>query len=125
MISIKHRGNFNKTEKFFEKAKKTNYTKILQRYGQEGAEKLKLATPIDTGVTSTSWEYVIEETASGAIIKWTNSHIVNGVPIAVIIQYGHATKAGGYVQPIDYINPAIKSTFDQITQAIIREVNSL
>lgn len=125
MISIRHRGNFNKTEKFFEKARKANYIKILQKYGQEGVNKLSQATPVDTGLTSASWEYVIERTSKGAVIKWTNRHIVNGASIAILIQYGHATKDGGYVQPIDYINPAMKDTFEQITKDIIREVNSL
>jgi len=125
MISIRHRGNLNKTEKFFERARKANYIKILQKYGQEGVRKLSLATPIDTGLTSASWEYVIERTSKGAIIKWVNNHVVNGASIAILIQYGHATKDGGYVQGIDYINPAMKDTFEQITQDIIREVNSL
>ena len=125
MISIRHRGNFNKTEKFFEKARKTNYLKILQKSGQKGVIELSQATPIDTGLTSASWEYVIERTSKGAVIKWVNSHIVDGAAIAILIQYGHATKDGGYVQGIDYINPAMKDTFEQITNDIIREVNSL
>lgn len=83
------------------------------------------ATPIDSGKTATSWDYKIKKTNKSISITWINSHIVDGVPIAIIIQYGHATKNGGYVQGIDYINPAIKPIFEKIVSDLDKEVRRL
>jgi hypothetical protein len=125
MISIKHTGSFDKTTKYFEKARKTNYLSIFEKYAKQGVIELKNATPTDTGLTRDSWDYTIVRTKNGVTIKWNNSNIVDGLPIAIILQYGHGTKNGGFVKGVDYINPALRTTFDKITEEIIREVNAL
>lgn len=125
MIIIKHKGNFNKTEKFLKGAAKINLQNILNKYGRIGVAALASATPVDTGLTANSWDYKISTTRNSYKITWTNSHIVSGVPIAIIIQYGHGTRNGGYVQGRDYINPAMRPIFDNITNEIWREVTTL
>lgn len=125
MIIIKHRGNFNNTEKFFKGVKKMKLKTVLNLYGQQGVIALAAATPQDTGLTSQSWDYNIQITSSGYQINWTNSNVVNGVPIAIILQYGHGTRRGGYVQGRDYINPAIRPVMDRLAESLWREVISL
>lgn len=122
MISFRQKGDFSKLTAYLNKAKKGVDAKILDRYGQEGVKALSSATPKDTGETARSWRYEIIHTKSGARIQWMNSNIQNGVPIAVILQYGHATKNGGWVQGIDYINPAIRPVFEKIADEAWREV---
>lgn len=122
MITFTQKGNFNKTENFLKKASNSNYLSILEKYGQQGVIALSAATPIDSGETAKSWGYKISRFSGGAKIIWTNSHIVDGVPIAVIIQYGHGTKNGGYVQGRDYINPVMKPIFDKIANEAWKEV---
>ena len=122
MIVIKHGGNFNNTEKFFKQAAKYGYLHILEKYGREGVAALASATPVGSGLTSSSWDYEVHSSGSSFTIYWTNSNIVDGVPIAVILQYGHGTRNGGYVQGRDYINPAIKSIFDKIADEAWKEV---
>ena len=123
MIVVKHRGNFRKTEQFLKKMSNRDYIQILEKYGREGVNALASATPVDSGETASSWSYKISTTRSGYIISWHNSHIVNGVPIAVILQYGHGTGTGGYVQGRDYINPALQPIFDKISHEAWREVS--
>lgn len=123
MIILKHRGNFNKTEKFLTSAAKAEYLSILRKYGQEGVNALASATPVDSGLTAMSWDYNIRIKGNRYVLEWANSNIVNGVPIAIILQYGHATRTGGYVQGRDYINPAIRPVFDKIADQIWKEVN--
>jgi hypothetical protein len=122
MFSFKHRGNFNNTERFLNKAGRLNYRQILDRYAGAGVRALSSATPIDTGLTKTSWDYYIKVSSKYSKIVWTNSHIENGVPIAIILQYGHGTKNGGFVQGRDYINPAIRPIFDSLAEDLWREV---
>ena len=95
---------------------------ILEKYAKEGVNALAEGTPIDSGETANSWNYEIRATRNGAVIYWTNSNIVNGVPIAMILQYGHGTRNGGYVQGIDYINPALQPIFDKMSNEVWREV---
>lgn len=122
MVVIKQRGNFNKTEAFFKQSLKPNYRQILEKYGREGVSALSSATPVDSGETANSWDYEIRTYGTSFTISWTNSNIVNGVPIAIILQYGHATRNGGYVQGRDYINPAIRPILDKIADEAWREV---
>ena len=95
---------------------------FLKQYAQKGVDALASVTPKDTGLTASSWYYDITQTKNSIKIEWKNSNIVNGVPIAVIIQYGHATRNGGYVRGVDYINPAIKPIFDEISESIRKEL---
>jgi len=104
------------------RAPKINYTAILERYGQEGVRALALNTPLDSGLTAVSWKYEIHREGTSLSIMWTNSNVVNGVPIAIIIQYGHATRNGGYVQGRDYINPALRHIFDKMANTMWEEV---
>lgn len=125
MIAFKQRGNFKKVEKFLTRNQRMEYRKILDKYGREGVAALKSATPADSGETAGSWDYEVKIFRNSFSIMWTNSNIVNGVPIAVILQYGHATRNGGYVQGRDYINPALKPIFDRLADEAWREVTSL
>lgn len=122
MITIKSKGNFKKTDNLLAKILKRDYVTVLTKYGQLGVEALRNATPVDTGLTANSWSYEIVEDSSGIKIYWKNSNIVKGVPIAVILQYGHGTGTGGYVEGTDYINPALKSVFEKIADAAWKEV---
>lgn len=122
MISVKTTGNFNKTENMLKRS--LNYTKRinLDKYGERGVEALRQATPKDTGETSGAWYYKIENTAGKVSLTFHNSNIQNGVPIAIILQYGHGTKNGGWVEGYDYINPALRSIFNELAEAAWREV---
>ena len=124
MITFKHRGDFNNTERFFKRAQKMDFYKNLEKYARAGVVALASATPVDTGLTATSWDYEIRKEKNKISIYWTNSNIQNGVPIAIILQYGHGTNNGGYVQGRDYINPAIQPIFDQIAESAWKEVTS-
>ena len=125
MISFRHKGDFSKLTVYLEKAKKTARLSDLEKYGQEGVAALASATPIDTGETASSWYYEIEHKSGSAKIKFCNSNVQNGVPIAIILQYGHATGNGGWVEGRDYINPAIQPVFDKIANSAWREVTKL
>ena len=122
MISFKHTGDFSKTTKFLERAKRGDYLKVLDKYGKEGVKALSSATPVDSGTTANSWSYKIEKGNSSAKISFLNSNVNKGVPIAIILQYGHGTRNGGYVQGRDYINPAIQPIFDRIANEVWKEV---
>ena len=125
MISFKHTGDFSKLTSFLEKAKGAVRMGNLDRYGQEGVAALAAATPVDSGLTANSWYYEIEHKNGSATINFCNSNIQNGVPIAIIIQYGHGTGNGGWVQGRDYINPAIQPVFDKIAESAWKEVTKL
>lgn len=114
MISFETKGDFSKTEAFLKRIGGGDIFQTLDRFGREGVSALAAATPMDTGLTATSWDYTIVRSRGSYSIVWTNSHVNNGTPIAVLLQYGHATGTGGYVQGRDYINPAIKPIFDRI-----------
>lgn len=122
MIRIKQSGGFSKTEKFLKKSLGKDYLSVLEKYGRYGVEALSQATPIDTGVTSSSWYYQVEQTKNGYSIIWGNSNVQNGINIAIILQYGHGTRGGGYVEGIDYINPALRPIFDNLAKAAWKEV---
>lgn len=122
IIVFRQKGNFKNTEAFLKRASKFNIDAILDRYGKEGVSALSAATPKDTGETANSWYYKVNKGKDIITITWSNSHIVNGVPIAIILQYGHATRNGGYVEGRDYINPAIRPMFDRIANRAWEEV---
>jgi hypothetical protein len=125
MITFTHKGNLRTTQKFFRGVSITSYLHIFEKYGHKGVEALSSATPIDSGKTKDSWSYTIKRTKNGVTITWNNSHIDKGVPIAIILQYGHATRNGGYVQGRDYINPTMRPIFDSMTKDLWREVTAL
>lgn len=125
MISFKQTGDFRKTEKFFEKAKRMEFYKHLDKYAQLGVQALAEATPIDSGETAASWSYELEVNNKSASITWINSNTNKGENIAILIQYGHGTGTGGYVQGRDYINPAMRDVFDKIIEGIWKEVCEL
>lgn len=124
-ITFRHKGDFSKTEKFFNSLLKLDYLNVLERYGQAGVAALASATPKDSGLTAASWDYEITHNGKETTIAFTNSNINNGVNIAIILQYGHGTRNGGYVAGRDYINPAIQPIFDKIANEAWREVTNL
>lgn len=125
MVTFRHRGDFSKLNRYFERVKGTTGTSILDKYGKEGVAALSSATPFETGKTANSWSYEIERSKDSSVIRFLNSNINNGVPIAIILQYGHGTGTGGWVEGRDYINPAIQPVFDRIVQEAWREVTKL
>jgi len=127
MISFTHKGDFSKTSNFLKKMMNVNNSivSVLEKYGKEGVAALSSATPVDSGLTAGSWYYKIENQNGSAKISFCNSNIQNGVPIAVIIQYGHGTGTGGWVEGRDYINPAIQPIFNDIANNAWREVTKL
>lgn len=125
MITFKQKGNFSKLNRYLERVKEVAKIGILDKYGQAGVEALSSATPTDTGLTASSWYYKIERTKTSATIQFLNSNINDGVPIAVILQYGHGTGTGGWVEGRDYINPAIQPIFDEIANEAWKEVTKL
>ena len=122
MISFRQKGDFSKLTHFLERAKESVRIGDLDKYGREGVAALSSATPIDSGETANSWSYEITNKDGSATITFKNSNIQNGVPIAIILQYGHGTRNGGWVQGRDYINPAIQPVFDEIVDKAWREV---
>ena len=122
MIKIRQKGDFKKLTSFFERAKEGLDIGVLDKYGRKGVAALSSATPVDTGLTASSWFYKIENKNGVAKIEFHNSNIQNGVPIAVILQYGHGTRNGGYVVGRDYINPAIQPVFDELAKNAWKEV---
>lgn len=125
MITFKQRGDFKKLDTFFERAKELLKLSLLDKYGRAGVRALSEMTPVDTGLTAASWEYRIDRTDDTARLVFYNTNIQNGVPIAVILQYGHATGNGGWVEGRDYINPAIRPIFDDILRHLQQEVGAL
>ena len=124
MISFRQKGDFSKVTRYLEKASKSARLSILDKYGKEGVAALSSATPIDSGKTASSWGYEIKNSRGSASITFTNSNINNGVPIAIILQYGHGTGTGGWVEGRDYINPAIQPVFDRLANEAWREVSN-
>lgn len=125
MISFSHKGDFSKLTGFLERAKGIVHLSVLDRYGRRGVAALASATPVESGETAASWSYEIQNGDGTAAITFKNSHIVDGVPIAIILQYGHGTGTGGWVEGRDYINPAIQPIFDEIVEEAWREVTQL
>lgn len=127
MISFRQKGNFRKTEKFLKKAFGRNYVDVLEKYARQGVEELVAATPKDSGETASSWYYeIIQNQERGTVsIQWNNDNVNKGVNIAVILQYGHGTRGGGWVEGRDYINPALRPIFDSMADAAWKEVISI
>lgn len=125
MITFRHKGDFGKATRYLERVKQAIHLGILDKYGREGVAALASATPTDTGKTASSWDYTIENKKGSVTISFKNSNIQNGVPIAIILQYGHATGTGGWVEGRDYINPAIQPIFDRIVAEAWKEVTKL
>ena len=122
MIKFRHRGDFSKTTRYLERVKGVFKLSILDKYGREGVAALASATPKESGETASSWYYTITNENGIAKITFSNSHFNKGVPIAIILQYGHGTGTGGWVEGRDYINPAIQPIFDKIANDAWREV---
>lgn len=122
LIKVHHKGNFNHTERFFNRVLKRNYLNILARYGAQGVEILKEATPVSSGETRDAWDYEIFEENGAVTIAWTNSHENKGVNVALMIIYGHGLSNGGYVQGDDFANPAIKPLMQEMANNAWREV---
>lgn len=125
MITFRQKGDFSKLTSFLEKAKEAVRIGDLDKYGREGVAALSSATPVRTGLTANSWYYEIEHQNGSVSIIFNNSNIIKGVPIAIILQYGHGTRNGGWVQGRDYINPAIQPIFDRIAKEAWEEVTKL
>ena len=122
MITINHYGDFKKLTIFLEKMKRMFDVSMLDKYGREGVAALSAATPVDSGKTASSWIYEIKDIKDGVALTFNNTNIQNGVPIAIILQYGHGTNHGGWVEGRDYINPAIQPIFDKIANEAWKEV---
>lgn len=125
IIKFTQYGDFSKTEEWFNRLLNREYLNILSKYGQQGVAALASATPVDSGKTASSWNYVIEHTGTTTELSFINSNVNKGVRIAIILQYGHGTRNGGYVRGRDYINPAIRPVFDKIANEAWKEVTSV
>ena len=125
MIRLTQKGDFSKLNRYLERVKEVVKIGDLNKYGRQGVEALKAATPVDSGETANSWYYEIKRQNGVVSIEFNNSHINKGVPIAIILQYGHGTNNGGWVEGRDYINPAIQPIFDEIANNAWREVTKL
>lgn len=125
MIRFRQKGDFRKATRYFERLREIVHLGTLDKYGREGVAALASATPVESGKTASSWYYEITNNGQTAKISFYNSNVNKGVPIAVIIQYGHGTRNGGWVEGRDYINPAIQPIFDRIAEEIWREVTRL
>lgn len=123
-ISFKHKGNFDNTTKFFNKLLSKDYRNVLDEYGKLGVELLRIATPKATGKTSESWDYIIEEKQNEISITFINTNVNKGENVAILIQYGHGTRGGGYVVGRDYLNPVLQPLFDALAGDVWEEVTS-
>ena len=125
MISFRQKGDFSKLTRYFEKVKEAARISILDKYGREGVAALASATPVESGKTADSWYYEVKRQNGSATISFYNSNVNEGVPIAIILQYGHGTGTGGWVEGRDYINPAIQPIFDKLTEEAWKEVTKI
>lgn len=121
-IIIKHKGDFKNTDRFFKRLSRLEINSVLNKYGSKGVDALQAATPVDSGKTAGSWKYEINRERNGYTISWSNTNVNQGVNIALILQLGHGTGTGGYVQGIDYINPALQPVFEALADEAWREV---
>lgn len=122
LIKIKHKGNFNNAERFFNRVLKREYLNILDNYGKMGVDALRQATPSVSGKTADSWNFGIEEGNGTVTLYWTNSNENQGVNIAILLIYGHGLQNGSYVQGIDFVNPAMRPIFEKIADESWKEV---
>lgn len=125
MITFKHHGSFQSTERFLNASKNRNYKFTIEKYAREGVQALASNTPKDSGLTSEKWGYEIVTSGSGFRIFWTNTNIVDGLPVVILLQYGHGTRSGSFVEGRDFINPAIRPIFDRIAENLWKEVTSI
>lgn len=123
-IRFVDKGGFNNLERYLKKSSSVNanIASILNRYGAEGVKLLSAATPVDSGITASSWGYEIVVTDKKSKIVWTNSSMAGSTPVAILLQYGHMTGNGGYVQGIDFINPVMRAVFAQMADSVWKEV---
>ena len=124
MLSFDSEGSFDSTERFLRKMSTLNVDSVLNSEAKKGVAALSKATPKDSGRAATSWNYKIEKSNSSVTISWTNSDVENGFPVALMIQYGHGTGTGGYIQGKDFINPAMRPVFDSIAETVWKAVTS-
>lgn len=125
MISFRQKGDFSKLNRYFERVKEAAKIGVLDKYGQAGVSALSSATPVESGKTASSWYYEIKRQNGSVALEFYNSNVNKGVPIAVILQFGHGTGTGGWVQGRDYINPAIQPIFDKIAEDAWKEVTKI
>ncbi len=125
MIRFIQKGKHEKTKRFLKALQENKYFSILDKYGRRGVDALQRATPVDTGLTAGSWGYEIHTSKDSAYLYFVNDNIVDGIPVAILIQYGHGTRGGAYVRGRDYINPAIQPVFDELAEEAWREVTKL
>jgi hypothetical protein len=125
MITITQKGSFDKTERYLRRLKTAQLYAVLNKYGSMGVNALSNATPVESGETAASWTYSIQQRPGYYSIRWHNTHEHKGLPIAVLLQYGHGTGTGGYVQGRDYINPAVRPIFDQMANDVWKEVTKI
>lgn len=123
-ISINHRGSFKKIESFLGFIKRHQMFSGLNTFGQMGVDALAAATPTDSGVTAGSWYYTIETNINGVNITWRNDNIVEGTPLVILLEYGHGTGTGGYVQGREFIQPAVEPLFNRIAEEVWKVVTS-
>lgn len=125
MIKVKHKGSFKNTEKFLQAMIKNKFLNTLKFYGQIGVEALASVTPVDTGLTASSWRYEVVDDGKKIRLSWINDNVTyQGTPIVILLQYGHGNGRGGYVKGYDFINPAIRPVFDNFVEQIWGEVTS-
>lgn len=124
MITIQSKGSFKNTETFLKRVSGKSIYSSLEHYAREGVSALESATPIESGLTANSWNYEITRTRSSYSIVWTNTNLVDGIPVAILLQYGHGTGTGGYIQGEDYINPTLKPIFDRIAKDVWKAVTN-
>lgn len=124
MIKIRHRGNFNNLERFFNKISNKEYLNVLDKYGEIGVDALRKSTPVDSGATAESWTYEIEHTRDATKISFLNTNFNKGVNIAILLRYGHGTGTGGFVRGRNFIDPAIQPVFDEMAEALWKEVTT-
>lgn len=122
MITFSSKGDWHDTTRWLQRHKDLDFINMLEEYARQGVKALAAATPVDTGKTASSWEYSITKSKNGFSIYWHNTNVNNGVPIVILIQYGHVSKNGTYVPGYDFINPTIQPIFDEITNRISEEV---
>lgn len=122
MITITQKGSFNNTERYLSRLNRLQVFSTLEKYGSIGVAALASATPVESGATAAAWSYSVVQRPGYYSIRWHNSNINQGAPIAVLLQYGHGTGTGGYVQGRDYINPAVRPIFERIANEAWKEV---
>ena len=122
MITFRQRGDFSKMSSFLERTKEIFNKGELNKYGEEGVAALSSATPRNTGLTADSWKYKIERNDNSVSLSFYNTNLPDGVPVAIILQTGHATPSGGWVEGIDYINPALEPIFNAILDNMLKEL---